>query len=605
MKWGCSILLFMLVLCCTGWVMLQQTQHGEQPPTAKANEGGGPIYPADLWSNPSLQREIEISQAAPLTESESAHLCWQRGEGVPPLGDPQAKRGGVLRVSNVGPYPAHFLAFGSASPQFFHYNLFTCIDIPLLRQHPLTGELLPGLAESWAQLGRSIHFRLHKQARYSNGQPLRAADFALGAALRAKAGKDGAWQKLASLVERIQIRGEHELSITLRREMPLAPLMVASVLHPAEPRFYAEFGSDYATRYAPRIPPTTGAYMIDKQQRGRMIRLQRVPHWWGDTVPHFRHTCNVDAIEYHFLTDESQAWELLRRGQLNLLQTRHLAGWLQKREEYADETHLHFTRSILYHPLPPYGIAINAKALPCIHLRRGIVHALDMNKAIFQVFCGEYERLQSFTGGYPWQKESTMAAPDFSPEKARACFAEAGYTHTGNDGILQREDGSRLSISLIYPPSGKNSAIMSILAQQARLCGLELRTEAVSWQLSSRMMQEQRQQLLFWATVATPHLPNYARHFAADATGHDAPFCLKSAAMQTLLQRYAACRHLDEVAQLCQEIDATVALECIWVPAWKENRAFSAHAPQVRFPQDTRLFGACDVADSHLLWIEK
>lgn len=601
MKWGCITVLLMSVLCCTGWLMLQQSRHD----VTSFISGSEAAYPPDLWSNPPHRREVTIIQSPPLSASQSAQLIWQQGEKAPSIGDPRSKRGGELRVSQVGPYPANFLAFGSPAPQFFHYNLFTCINIPLVRQHPITGEVLPGLAESWAQKERTVYFRLHHQARYSNGKPLRAADFALGAALRAKAGKDGAWQKLATLVEKVEIRGEHELSVTLRREIPFAPLMIACVLHPAEPSFYAEFGSDYATRYASRIPPTTGAYTIDKQQRGRMIRLRRIPDWWGDTEAHFHHTCNVDTIEYHFLTDESQAWELLRKGHLNLLQTRHLAGWLQKREEYATEGHIRFTRSTLHHPLPPYGIAINAKALPSIHLRRGIAHALDMNKAIFQVFCGEYERMQSFTGGYAWQKKSTVAAPDFSPEKARACFAEAGYTHTGNDGILQRDDGSRLSISLIYPPSGRNSSIMSILAQQARLCGLELHTEAVSWQLSSRMVQEQKHQLLFWATMATPHLPHYARHFAADATGHDAPFGLQSASLQILLQKYASSAHLDEVAQLSREIDELVAQECIWIPAWKENRAFSAHSAQVRFPQDERFFSSCDVADSHLLWIEE
>lgn len=601
MKWGCAILLLVPVLCSTGWLLLQQSRQDAQP-TIATTEG---TYPPDLWSNPPHRCEVTIIPSSPLSASQAAQLQWQRGEGAPPMGDIRAKRGGVLRVSNVGPYPANFLAFGSPAPQFFHYNLFTCINVPLVRQHPATGEVVPGLAESWTQEGRILHFRLHHQARYSNGKPLRAADFALGVALRAKAGKDGVWQEIVRLIEKVEIRGDHELSVTLRHEIPLAPLMIADVLHPAEPGFYADFGSDYASRYASRIPPTTGAYTIEKQVRGRMIRLRRVPDWWGDTVQHFQHTCNVDAIEYHFLTDEAQAWELLRRGQLNLLQTRYLAGWLQKREEYAEAEHIRFTRTTLHHPFPPYGIAINAKAIQNLHLRRGIAHALNLDKAIFQVFCGEYERLQTFTGGYPWQKENTVAAPDFSPEKARACFANAGYKNIGSDGVLQQEDGERLSISLLYPPSGRNAAMMSILAQQAGLCGLELRTEASSWQLSSRMIQEQKHQLLFWASVASPHLPHYARHFAADATGHDAPFGLESPAMQTLLQRYATCIHLDEIAQLSREIDELVAQECIWIPAWKENRAFSAHAVQVQFPQDERLFGACDVVDSHLLWIEE
>lgn len=604
MKWGCAILIMVPVLCCTGWLMLQQTQVKTQKP-GQSIMAHPPTYPPDLWSNPPHRQEVRITQSPPLAEAEAARLCWQRGEEAAPMGDSHAQRGGELRVSHVGPYPANFLAFGSPTPQFFHYNLFECINIPLVRQHPISGQIVPGVAESWAQDGRTVHFRLNRQARYSNGEPLRAADFALGAALRAKAGHDGAWQKLAALIERLEIRGEYEMSITLRREMPLAPLMVATVLHPAEPGFYAEFGSDYATRYASRIPPTTGAYTVAQQQRGRRIRLQRVANWWGDTVPHFRHTCNVDAIEYHFLTDEAQAWELLRRGQLNLLQTRHLAGWIQKREEYAGDERLRFTRCTMQHPLPPYGIAMNASLLSQADLRRGIAHALDMNKAIAQVFCGEYERLNSFTSGYSWQKAASTRAPEFSPELARSYFAKAGYSKSGSDGILQREDGTRLSIPLLYPPSGRNTSFMGILAQQARLCGLELQTKAAPWQLSSRMIKEQAHHLLFWATVAPAYLPDYARHFAADAIGHDAPFALQSPGIQRLLLHYSNCHSLEEAARISRKIDEAVAQECIWVPAWKENRAFTAHATHIHFPEDTRLFGACDIADAHVLWIEK
>ena len=107
------------------------------------------------------------------------------------------------------------------------------------------------------------------------------------------------------------------------------------------------------------------------------------------------------------------------------------------------------------------------------------------------------------------------------------------------------------------------------------------------------------------ATVATPHLPDYARHFAADASGHDAPFGLMSQTLHALLERYHTSRDLAEAQQLSHEIDVTISQECIWIPAWKENRAFSAHAQQVRFPQDSRLFSVSEVADSHILWIEE
>ncbi len=94
-----------------------------------------------------------------------------------------------MRRCNVGPYPANFLAFGSPQPQFFHYNLFTAIEVPLVRRHPVTSNEIPGTASHWSVAGRTVRFRLNA---------------------------------------------------------------AAALLHAAEPGFYAEFGSDYRKRYAHR-----------------------------------------------------------------------------------------------------------------------------------------------------------------------------------------------------------------------------------------------------------------------------------------------------------------------------------------------------------------
>ena len=59
---------------------------------------------------------------------------------------------------------------------------------------------------------------------------------------------------------------------------------------------------------------TTGAYVIGRCERGRLIELRRNPHWWAADLRYRRYTCNADSIEHHFLTDEAQAWELLCGG---------------------------------------------------------------------------------------------------------------------------------------------------------------------------------------------------------------------------------------------------------------------------------------------------
>ena len=182
---------------------------------------------------------------------------------------------------------------------------------------------------------------------------MRAADYVLGALLRAGAGADGSWAALCRVASELRVYDEHTLSVTLRHEGPMAALRAAAVLHPAEPGFYAEFGSDYAERYAWRIPPTTGAYSISHMEQGRLITLQRVQKWWAAELPHRRFTCNVDQIEYHFLTDEAQAWEFLLRGKLDALQTRNIAAWQRYAEHEECIVKCRFAAGAASAPLPP------------------------------------------------------------------------------------------------------------------------------------------------------------------------------------------------------------------------------------------------------------
>ena len=61
----------------------------------------------------------------------------------------------------------------------------------------------------------------------------------------------------------------------------------------------------------------------------------------------------------------------------------------------------------------------------------------------------------TFSTGYGALTPQHTPQYPYDPEAARALFAEAGYTERGADGILQRADGTRLSVSFTYVPSEK------------------------------------------------------------------------------------------------------------------------------------------------------
>lgn len=533
---------------------------------------------------------VQLHAAADMPQD----IPWESPAEFPVIGSSLATKGGTLRLCNVGPFPANFLAFGSPTPQFFHYNLFDRIEVQLVREHPDTGQQIPGLAEYCAQHGGMLWFRLNPVARYSNGRPVRAADFALGACLREQTGDLAA----GSRIEELHVYGDGVLAVKLRQSGVLPYLEAAAVLHPAEPGFYAEFGSDYQQRYQNRIPPTTGAYTVKKVQRGRLITLARNDSWWAKNMAGFRYTCNADRIEHHFLTDEAQAWEMFKRGKLDVMQTRNIVAW-QEHLNNADERIVQQRFEVL-HPMPPYGIALNAETLPNINLRQGLLHAMDMQRAMQVIFRGEAERLPQFTCGYRHINHKTKQY-QYLPEQARRCFAAAGYTVAGADGILQHPNGTRLSIRLSYTPCEKVNTLVTILTQSAAACGAEIVLQPLPWQLCAETVKQRQHHMLFWATMPSAPMPDYRRFFHSSARGDDAPFCLADAHMDAAIERYEQATDIDSAVQTCAEIDHLIYKLAIWLPGWMENRVNMAHWPHVHFPHGS--YSTYDLVESHTFWL--
>lgn len=607
-----GILTFLLILSAVSacsWFVLKSLERERQilastPGEQVKKRAEDSPYPAELWHELGrLGESIRISQHA--EDDLPRDIDWENGTGTPILGDSRAVKGGVLRQCGSGPFPANFLAFGRPSPQYFHYNLFEIIEMPLVQRHPETHAPLPALAEAWAVRDATVWFRLHPKARYNNGKRVRAGDFALGILLRAHCQHGAEHEHLVQTASAVSFYGDSVIAVTLRKPCPMALFLASSLLHAAEPGFYAEFGSDYTERYAQRIPPTTGAYAVERVEHGRLIRLKRTPDWWAADLPHRRYTCNVDAIEYHYLRDEAQAWELLLRGELNILQTRDINAWQQRQTEEAafrDGRICPHSFTVEY-PFPPYGIALNTGKLSDITLRRGILHAMDMQKAIEVIFRGEGEQLQSFTGGYGRLSPRCTPTYEYSPAKARRYFSDAGFTERGNDGILRRPDGTRLSFKLTYTPSAKADTLVTLLAQSAKDCGLELLPDAEPWQNIDRMNREGGTELLFWAAAPSALMPQPGKFLHSAATGADAPFHLKSPEMDDALQRCAEATSFSAMAAACAEVDELVYQLAIWLPGWKENRVRLAAWHYVHLPE--HYSGPYDVAEGQTLWMTK
>ncbi len=603
-----TLLLLLLLASAAAWLATRGQAPVPQPPAPVPQAAAA--CPTGMWVELSRFAGVEVGQgdAAEIPPD----LPWQTGLDEPELGDPRARKGGRVRLSNVGPFPENVLAFGSPTPQFFHANLFGAAEMPLVGIHPVTRREIPGVAEAWARQGQRVYFRLNPRARYSNGRPVRAADVALGLLLRARVGA-AEWAALRELAESVRVLGEGLLCVRLREgiHLPLAAARLSPLLRPAEPGFYAEAVGDFREAYRHRMPPTTGAYTLGRVERGRMMELLRVQDWWAKDERYQRYRYNADAIEHHFPTDEAQAWELFLRGRLDALQTRNINAWQRylEGEKAVEQGRIQRHNFCADYPMPSYGIALNAERLADLALRRGVMQALDMDRAVALLFRGEEERLETFHSGYGKLSPTETPTWQYNPSAARAAFAEAGYSEPGGDGILRRADGQRLRLRFSYSPSEKLSTLAAVLVQSAAACGLELVPEPLPWQQWARQLRERQHELTFWAGVAATPLPAPARFFAAAATGEDAPFALQDAEMDSALAAYAGAGDDAARATALAALDYLIYDRALWLPGWKENRVRLAAWSHIRFPNvPTCRFSTpapYDVMEAYLYWVDE
>lgn len=574
-------LLFILVAAVAWWATASRESITPVPAIPSAVSAPA-SYPADFDVRLARVTGLRLSQGAPLPPG----IPWQNATGHPVVGDSAARSGGCVRLSNAGPFPAHFHRFGGGDAQFFHQNLLAATEIPLVARHPLTGQATAGVAEAWAVVGRTVHFRLNPAARYNNGRPVRAGDYLLAVLLQAEQ-HCAEYEQLAAAAESLCAHDDTHLSITLR--CAADAVRAARLLMPAEPAFYAGFDSRYRGQFAQRIPPATGPYYVSRVERGRFIELRRPVSWWGQSLPLYRHRFNATTLQYHFLASETQVWEFLLRGKLDALQTRNIAVW----QEHAESaTHMQRTVYDAEYPLPPYGIALNTRTLPQVELRRGLLHAMNMDRAVALMTRGEGQRLRTFHSGYGSRTPQETPQYHYDPAAARRHFAQAGYTTAGNDGILKRADGTRLSVRLTYTPHDKISALLATIIRSAADCGAEIVPEPLPWQHCQRRLQERSHELCFWA-VPAPESPDPALFFSPQATPEYSPFGLDSPEMNAALAAFEATGNLALV-------DAQVYQHAIWLPGWKENRVYLIHTPRLRIPPSPWCF---DALDAHLFWL--
>jgi oligopeptide transport system substrate-binding protein len=300
------------------------------------------------------------------------------------------------------------------------------------------GSTIPGTAESWtiSEDGRTYTFRLRPEARWSNGGPLLAEDFAF--AFRRLVNPATASQyalmlepvaNAADIVagrrppESLGVSAPDDATLVIQLVEPSA-YFLAMLSHPSTfPVHRATLAARPRDFARPGVAVTNGAFVPVDWQIGSHIVATRNRHYWNDAGT------GIASVRYVHVADPVTELTRYRAGDLDVTYT--IPPGLLKRleQELPGQARVAPHLGVYY-----YGFALDLPPFRDARpLRRALAMAVDRNVLVTQVL-GDGERPAfswvppGVAGHEPQSFDWAGLAPAARVAEARRLYAEAGYS---------------------------------------------------------------------------------------------------------------------------------------------------------------------------------
>lgn len=550
-------------------------------------------------------------------------LVWQDGQGQAEFADVRAVRGGTLRQFAMSTPPT-LRRVGPNANHGFRGELYDNNDFGLLSSHPNTDEPIPALATSWAMSadGLTAYFRLDPKAKFTDGQPVTVDDFFYTFYFHRSPWAKADWYLDFYTREwgAITKYDDHTLAIKAPRQRPYQ-LEQLGELRPVPRNFFKEFGPNYEKLYNDRFQPTTGPYFIGPAGflREKSTTLTRVTDWWGDQRRFYRHRYNPAAIEYLVIRELDSAYSSMLAGEIDFMPIMMPRYWYGTNEKKAYQNG-YLTKAQFFNdiPRPPYGLYLNTQkpGLADRNVRLGLQHATDFQRVIDGFYRGDYERLNQFSEGLGKFTDPSLRARRYSPELARAAFAQAGYNQTGPDGILMNAAGERLSFRLTFDTSDRRK-YLATLVESARRCGVEYRPETLEYTTMYRKVMEKNHDIVFWAWSVSGRIPALWESHHTDNALETLPDGRKIPKRQTnnitgiddpelsqLIDRFRVATAEDEMIKLSFAMQQRMHANADFIPGFRVPGYRVAHWAWVKFPAGFDVRAAEDPGQFGLFWLD-
>lgn len=355
------------------------------------------------------------------------------------------------------------------------------------------GSLEPGAAERWevSDDGLTYRFRLRDDGRWSNGDPVVAADFEAG--IRRTADPDTAsgyaqillpLENAAAVIagemppEALGVEAIDARTLEIRLEQPtpyLLGLLTNPFTYPLHRASYEQFGEQFVK---PGNLVSNGAYVLESWRIGDRLVVSR-----NDTY-HAAEAVAIERVAFLPVEDTMSELNMFRAGELDITSNTPTALFRQLRETYGKRLVVHPTLSIYF-----YVFDMTEPPFTDVRLREALTIAIDRDHLVDTVLGagqpGAWGLVPPGVDGYAsfnyewqsWPRERQL-------ERARSLYAQAGFT-----------EDEPLRIRLLYNTSDTHKKIAVAIQGMLRdNLGADVELENQEW----KVMLENRRDRSAW-----------------------------------------------------------------------------------------------------------
>ena len=554
-----------------------------------------------------------LAACAPVTWAAHGYALW--GDMKYPPGfihfdyvNPDAPKGGEIRlVSNL------------RLSTFDKYNPFTIRGAaPAYLSQLMFDSLLAGsldeegagyglLAEDVAVApdGLSATFKLRKNARFHNGDPVLAQDVKHSYDTLIGPHTSPAYKTLLVDVAGVDVVDDRTVRYRFRQANRELPLTVGGL-----PVFSRKWGQGKPFNEVVMEPPIgSGPYKIGPVKFGKDITYVRDTDYWAKDLNVRRGTGNFDRINVKIYKDNTARLEALKAGEFDLMAFYSAGDWARRVNGKRFDTG-ELVKGEFQHKLPTgfqsYVLNTRRPLLQDVRVRQALGLAVDYEWMNRQMFYNSYQRVRGLFGntscaatGTPSAEELALMEPwrgkipdaAFGPadepprtdrphdpavgglrenlRRAQKLLADAGWTV--QNGTLRNAQGQPFVLEYLDSNEGGARVVTPWMRNLEKL-GVTLRFRPVDFALYQQRLQKFDFDVttIAYAGTANPG-QEYADLFgsqAADTEDSGNLAGVKSPAVDALLDRMVSAKTKPDYLAACRALERVITHSHVFIPQW-------------------------------------